>query len=89
MDFPRTETHILTLFAALLCLAGCKGKSQAPPPAPPIVEVAAVTQADVPLYHEWIEIVHREQPFIYTYAVERVVAVRNRFGNVFPAPGPG
>lgn len=41
------------------------------------------------LYREWVEIVHREQPFIYTYAVERVAAVRNRFGNVFPAPGPG
>jgi peptide/nickel transport system substrate-binding protein len=41
------------------------------------------------LYRDWIEIVHREQPFIYTYAPERVVAVRNKFGNLFPPPGPG
>jgi peptide/nickel transport system substrate-binding protein len=41
------------------------------------------------LYREWVEIAHREQPFIYTYAPERVVAVRNKFGNLFPPPGPG
>lgn len=41
------------------------------------------------LYREWVEIVHREQPFVYTYSQERVAAVRNRFGNLFPAPGPG
>src|SRR5262249_39536664 len=34
--------------AALVCLPGCKGKPHADPPAPPLVEVAAVTQADVP-----------------------------------------
>ncbi|HWV99405.1 MAG TPA: efflux RND transporter periplasmic adaptor subunit [Candidatus Acidoferrum sp.] len=39
----------------LLCLAGCKPKSQVAPP-PPLVEVASVTQADVPIYHEWIGI---------------------------------
>ncbi len=33
--------------------AGCKPKAPATSP-PPLVEVAAVTQADVPIYHEWI-----------------------------------
>ena len=39
--------------AAVLCSGGCKEKPR-PAPSPPIVEVAAVTQADVPIYHEWI-----------------------------------
>src|SRR2546423_1117421 len=39
---------------ALTCLRGCKGKPQNPAPAPPTVEVATVTQADVPIYHDWI-----------------------------------
>jgi peptide/nickel transport system substrate-binding protein len=38
------------------------------------------------LYREWIDIVHREQPVVYLTAPERVAALRNRFGNVFPAP---
>src|SRR5277367_4110646 len=49
------NSNTLILFAgiALLCLAGCKGKSKAVPPGP-VVEVAVVTQAEVPIYHEWI-----------------------------------
>jgi membrane fusion protein, multidrug efflux system len=39
--------------AAFLCFAGCKEKPKATPPVP-TVEVAAVTQGDVPIYHEWI-----------------------------------
>jgi membrane fusion protein, multidrug efflux system len=39
----------------LLCFIGCKGKPPAAAP-PPVVEVATVTQADVPIYHEWIGI---------------------------------
>ncbi len=35
-------------------LGGCKGKSHTTSPPPPLVEVVTVTQADVPLYHEWI-----------------------------------
>src|SRR5947209_20256016 len=54
MRFPRTETLILTAVTALLCGTACKGKPHATPPAPPTVEVTAVTQADVPIYHEWI-----------------------------------
>jgi membrane fusion protein (multidrug efflux system) len=52
----KTKKHNALRFlaaAALLCFAGCKEKPRATPP-PPIVEVAAVTEADVPIYHEWI-----------------------------------
>ena len=50
-------TRLLLGIAALVIgswLNGCKGKTHATLPAPPIVEVATVAQADVPLYHEWI-----------------------------------
>src|SRR5436190_15425417 len=50
----KTEIHILAAVTALLWLAACKGKPPATAPRPPLVEVATVTQADVPLYHEWI-----------------------------------
>src|SRR6266849_8394883 len=45
---------ILFIAAATLFFAGCKGKPHATPPGPPTVEVTTVTQADVPIYHEWI-----------------------------------
>jgi membrane fusion protein (multidrug efflux system) len=38
----------------LLSLPGCKSKPRATAPPAPIVEVATVTQADVPVFHEWI-----------------------------------
>ena len=38
----------------VLCFAGCKPKPHATAPPAATVEVAAVTQADVPIYHEWI-----------------------------------
>lgn len=38
------------------------------------------------IYFQWQDIVGREQPFIYTAAQERLGALRNTFGNVFPAP---
>jgi peptide/nickel transport system substrate-binding protein len=41
------------------------------------------------LYRELVGILHREQGFIYLYSPERVVGLRNKFGNVFPPPGPG
>ena len=45
----------LVLAAVLsLCLAACKAKPPATAPVVPVVEVATVTQADVPVYHEWI-----------------------------------
>jgi len=49
----NVEVELLLAGTALLCLAGCKEKPRAAPP-PPIVEVAPVTKADVPIYHEWI-----------------------------------
>src|SRR6185369_7492352 len=51
------KTKLLLGVAALVTgalLGGCKGKSHATSPSPPLVEVVTVTQADVPLYHEWI-----------------------------------
>jgi len=53
--YSRLETcATFATFAALVCLSGCKGKPHADAPAPPLVEVAPVTQADVPIYHDWI-----------------------------------
>jgi membrane fusion protein (multidrug efflux system) len=49
----ESKAGILVATTALLCVAGCRQKPQAAPP-PPIVEVAPVKQADVPIYHEWI-----------------------------------
>jgi len=40
------------------------------------------------LYREWIGILYREQPLVYTTIPERVVAVRRKFGNLFPSPSP-
>jgi len=40
------------------------------------------------LYREWIDIVVKEQPKIYLTNIERVAAVRNRFGNLFPSAAP-
>src|SRR5437870_9557442 len=50
----KTEIHIIAAVTALLWLSACKDKPHAAAPAPPLVEVTTVTQADVPLYHEWI-----------------------------------
>jgi membrane fusion protein (multidrug efflux system) len=50
----KSSLFILTIVAAAtLCLAGCKEKPKPAPP-PPLVEVAKVTTADVPIYHDWI-----------------------------------
>jgi membrane fusion protein (multidrug efflux system) len=54
MTLPKkAEVSLVMAAAAILCFAGCKQKPPPTPP-PPIVEVAPVTQADVPIYHEWI-----------------------------------
>src|SRR6267142_5609479 len=50
----KTEAFVLAALTTLLSLTGCKGKAAVRPPAPLTVEVTTVTQADVPLYHEWI-----------------------------------
>lgn len=49
----QQKTPIVVAFSILACLTSCKEKPSAPPP-PPLVEVANVTQADVPIYHEWV-----------------------------------
>ena len=43
----------LAMGVLLFCL-GCREKPQAKSQPVPLVEVATVTQADVPIYHEWI-----------------------------------
>src|SRR5438105_9296792 len=54
MKLPiKTETQILAVVTALLCLSGCKAKVNTPPP-PPTVEVAQIKEQDVPIYHDWI-----------------------------------
>lgn len=40
--------------AALLCAPGCREKQHGKSTPVPLVEVASVTQADVPIIHEWI-----------------------------------
>jgi len=52
-SLQKGEVNLVMAAAAILCLAGCKPKPPATPP-PPLVEVAPVTQEDVPIYHEWI-----------------------------------
>ena len=47
------KVRALLAAIALLWVVGCKAKAHVAPP-PPTVEVALVTQADVPIYHEWI-----------------------------------
>jgi RND family efflux transporter MFP subunit len=49
----KVEVELLLAAAAFFCSAGCKEKPRPAPP-PPTVEVTPVTQADVPIYHEWI-----------------------------------
>src|SRR5215831_2641172 len=50
LNFPA----LLLVVTALLCCPACKGKQQAKTSPQPVVEVAPVTQADVPIIHEWI-----------------------------------
>ena len=49
----KVGVEILLAVVAFLCITGCKEKPRAAPP-PPTVEVTPVTQADVPIFHEWI-----------------------------------
>src|ERR1043165_3341611 len=52
MRLIQNNIHLLT--AALLLICGCKAKQKAGPPPPPLVEVTTVSQADIPVYHEWV-----------------------------------
>lgn len=49
----NARTQNLLFIVALLSATGCKPKAPVAP-APPLVEIADVTKADVPIYHEWI-----------------------------------
>lgn len=49
----KIEAVVSALSVPVLCLTGCSGKPKAAAP-PPLVEVATVKTADVPIYHEWI-----------------------------------
>jgi RND family efflux transporter MFP subunit len=48
----NAKAPILLIIVAVLFAAGCKPKAHVT--SPPLVEVANVTQADVPIYHDWI-----------------------------------
>jgi len=48
---------VVTIAVGLFLLmagTGCREKEKAPPPAPPVVEVAEVVQQNVPTYVEWV-----------------------------------
>jgi membrane fusion protein (multidrug efflux system) len=50
------RNHVLLFLAALVFLLcpACRKKPVAKAPPPPLVQVTPVTQADVPIYHEWV-----------------------------------
>src|ERR1051326_7304624 len=50
-SLPRA---LYVLSAVAICLSACKGKPHPGSTAPPLVEVTTVSQADVPIYHDWI-----------------------------------
>jgi RND family efflux transporter MFP subunit len=47
-------TSTVFILPWLVSFSGCKEKQEAPPAAPPEVEVVAVEQRDVPIYREWV-----------------------------------
>ncbi len=51
-SFNRIQPFLAA--TALVCCPACREKTQTKSPPQPIVEVATATQADVPIYHEWI-----------------------------------
>ncbi len=54
-NYGKTLCVLASLACVLLLLEGCGTKrASAGPGAPPNVQVAEVTQRDVPIYHEWI-----------------------------------
>jgi RND family efflux transporter MFP subunit len=48
------KNTIAVILMALVCVSGCKPKPKAEAPVPPLVEVTTVTQADIPIYHDWV-----------------------------------
>ncbi|HEX4645403.1 MAG TPA: efflux RND transporter periplasmic adaptor subunit [Verrucomicrobiae bacterium] len=51
---PHCLVRILLAASLTLCFTACKDNSKSVSPPPAMVEVAAVIQADMPVYHEWI-----------------------------------
>jgi peptide/nickel transport system substrate-binding protein len=41
------------------------------------------------LFTEWVHICIDQQPMVWLAERERVIALRNKFGNIFPSPQPG
>src|SRR6516225_7135542 len=56
IHWSRGSAFILCYSAwmAIFACVGCREKPGAKTPPTPVVEIASVTQADVPIYHEWI-----------------------------------
>jgi membrane fusion protein (multidrug efflux system) len=54
MSGPALRRVSVVVAAIATLSAGCGKKEAPPPPPPPSVEVATVTQKDVPVYSEWI-----------------------------------
>jgi membrane fusion protein (multidrug efflux system) len=50
----RNSPLALLAAAGVLSCNACRKKPETKTPPPPLVEVAEVTQADVPIYHQWI-----------------------------------
>jgi membrane fusion protein (multidrug efflux system) len=50
----RGISNLVLATATLLCIPACRDKPRAKSQPPPVVQVATVTQADVPIFHEWI-----------------------------------
>jgi membrane fusion protein (multidrug efflux system) len=53
-SMPKPRPYFVALLLLTLCLIGCKKQEEAPPQAPPEVEVTEVTQRNVPVYREWV-----------------------------------
>jgi RND family efflux transporter MFP subunit len=50
----NNQVHLWMAAIIWICLCGCKAKHKTEAPSPPLVEVTTVTQADIPIYHEWV-----------------------------------
>ncbi len=50
----RNSVFVLLGSTGLLCCPACRKEPEQKSAPPPLVEVTAVTQGDVPIYHEWI-----------------------------------
>jgi membrane fusion protein (multidrug efflux system) len=76
----RNLSHKMPLavlpLALLISLSGCK-KSDEPPARPPEVQVVAVEQRDVPVYHEWVGTLEGEVNATISAQVSGYLLTRN------------